>query len=546
MRKQIARQCSRLLGPFVGGGARSLHAGCEVVCVVAITLLVAHLLSCWDAIVLGSVALTVRGVSRRLYAVCAIICFAASFPPFSWPTVWFCLAPLVWMWREQNVDWSGRRVTLEAIAVGFAMGWLSTGFVRTAVPAWGWLLHSAACFVFSLQFIGIAWSVRLFRNRSITIAAFLSAGIATGCELLEAYCGVAWSVTSVSLPAARTPVSQWAAWVGPFGVSWIVYFVNFLLVQDKKKDAWHRWIGPVLGPSTTAALWGSGWVICLFQQVQPIPFSAMLVQPHLREENKTQLWRPWIALDRLTRSSLRENGPVDLVVWPESCLSMSEYGYRSRPRNKLSPRMTIQEFTHTLQPRYQTNCLVEVIMWRTGTGMRYGLEVPETRRFNCGCLVSPSGRISCHEKLTLVPFKEWVPRWFHRTWFGKQCLAIFQLTAALTPGAKYRNVSFEDRAGNRRTIAVSICYESLLPWLPQYKCSKNVDAIVHIVYDGGFADHPEVVQRQILACRYRAIETRRWNLVCSTWYGSAIISPTGKVVRELASMQGVLRSDYPR
>ena len=70
-------------------------------------------------------------------------------------------------------------------------------------------------------------------------------------------------------------------------------------------------------------------------------------------------------------------------------------------------------------------------------------------------------------------------------------------------------LSFRDREQQERVIAVSICYESFLPWLPQYRNSQAAEAIIHLVYDGDFVDHPGVLQRQILACRYHAIETRK-------------------------------------
>ena len=68
-------------------------------------------------------------------------------------------------------------------------------------------------------------------------------------------------------------------------------------------------------------------------------------------------------------------------------------------------------------------------------------------------------------------------------------------------------------------------------------------AIVHLVYDGYTVEHPGMIQRQVRACQYRAIETRKWNLVCSTWSGTAIIDPSGRIVRQLPARAGVLRSD---
>lgn len=182
-------------------------------------------------------------------------------------------------------------------------------------------------------------------------------------------------------------------------------------------------------------------------------------------------------------------------------------------------------------------------MWKRETTHRYGLEVAEGRRYNCGCLVSGLDKITCHEKRALVPFKEGLPGWLNQGWIRGRILPALQLHAPFTPGSQFRLLSFSDRHQQQRTIAVCVCYESFLPWLPQYRKTAPVDAIVHLVYDGDSIKHPELLQRQILACRYRAIETRTWNLVCSTWSGSAIIDPAGRVVCQLPATAGVLRSD---
>ena len=514
---------------------------------VAATSVVGVSFSWVDGLVFVGTALAVQGARRRLCAVGTVALFTLSFPPWSWPTYWFCLAPLVWIWRDPEPKQPLTRIVLEAVAIGFAMGWLSTGFVRAAIPAWGWLLHSAACIVFSLQFIGVALAIRLLRNKPIVLAAGLTAIVAVGCETFEAWCGIAWSVTSFSLPLAATPVAQWATWVTPLGVAGILYWVNLLAIPDYRATNFRlRWLGPATAACIGVIAWFGGGLIGRATTVEPMPFSVMLVQPHLRGE-KEVAWRPWIELDRLTQASLDREGPVDLIVWPESCLSISPLEDPGRDASDASKpfehRLTVADFTKTLRPRYRTNCLVGVAMWKRAMETRYGLQVPKTERYNCGCLVSRSGEITCHEKQALVPFREGLAFWLNQAWVRSRLLPFFRLNGAFTAGNRFRLLTFRDRDDKESSIAVSICYESFLFWLPQYQDDNSVDAIVHLVYDGDWYRHRGVIERQILACRYRAIETRRWNLVCSTWTGTTIIDPTGRVVCQLPSKPGVLRSD---
>lgn len=518
------------------------HAG-----LVAATILIGLSISWIDAIVFAGAAFAVQGTARRLWAVGTVALFTASFPPYSWPTYWICLAPLVWIWREPQPRQSLARQVLESLALGFAMGWLSTGFVRTVIPAQGWLLHAAACLLYSLQFVGIALAIRALQNRPVVVAAALTAVVAVGCEALQAWCGLVWSVTSLSLPLAATPAAQWAAWITPLGVAGILYWVNFLAMPDRRaKGVWGRWFEPITAACIGATAWFGGMLIVSEKDVAPLPFSAMLVQPHLcYEENVT--WRPWIELDRLTRASLGQEGPVDLIVWPESCLSVSPLDETASDGGSgagdFEHRLTVADFEATLRPRYETNCLAGVAMWKQAVETRYGLQVPTIRRYNCGCLISRSGQIACYEKQVLVPFKEGLPAWLGGTEMRGRILRLFGLEPGLSPGDRFQTLSFRDRRGRDKTIAVSICYEAFLFWLPQYRGCQDVDAIVHLVYDGGWRDHREVIERQILACRYRAIETGKWNLVCSTWSGTAVIDPAGRIVRQLPPEAGVLRSN---
>jgi len=171
---------------------------------VVVVILIFTLREWQDGIVLWGLLLLV-GRSLRIYAISIVLLFTVSFPPYSWPTSWFCLGPMMWMWRDQAVKLSRLRITAEAIAIGFTMGWTSTGFVRAGLPAFGELVHAAACLVFSLQFLAVAVAIRILRNQQIVVAAVTTAAVAVGGELLEAWLGVSWSVSNFALTVGATP-----------------------------------------------------------------------------------------------------------------------------------------------------------------------------------------------------------------------------------------------------------------------------------------------------------------------------------------------------
>lgn len=536
------------------------------------------LLTWLDVIVLSGMAAIVTGTPRRLLALATVLLFTVAFPPYSWPTWWFCLAPLLWMWRDQASNLSMLRIAIEGLAIGFAMCWFSTGFVSATFSTWGWLVHTVACLVFSFQVVVVAVAIWWTRNQPVFLSAPICALAAMGSDLLEAWLGVCWSVTSLALTVGATPIAQWSQWITVFGVSGLLYLVNFSLVRERvgrnersaapamrnhraecrngatacsslpslvRKNALsfgRQWRGPAIGVGIAVLAWVGGRFIADSVSVEPLSFSAMLVQPHLKGSSN-QPWRPWLDLDRMTRTSLLRDGTVDLVVWPESSLSDSWNPGEPSNASNIATRLTVQDFLHVLTPVYQTNCLLGVKILERATVQRYGLEVAEVRRTNCGSLVSDSREISYHEKLELVPLSEGLPGLLDNRWVRRRVLPALGLKPPLTPGRKFVLLSFRDQQDKKRSIAVSICYESFLPWLLQYRDSANADAIVHLVYDGSTVAYPSVIQRQILACQYRAIETRKWNLVCSTWTGSAIIDPSGKIVSQLPAIAGTLRSD---
>jgi len=186
-------------------------------------------------LVMAGLVLIVSGITRRVLAAATCILFTVSYPPYSWPTSWFCMAPMMWLWRDQTVKISRLRLGAEGIAIGFSMAWLSTEFVRDSLPVFGSLVHAAACMVFSLQFLAVAIVVRVSQNRPIVIAAAVTALVAVAGELVEAWFGVSCSVSNIALTVAATPLAQWSQWFTPFGVAGILYLVNFLLYTDHSK-----------------------------------------------------------------------------------------------------------------------------------------------------------------------------------------------------------------------------------------------------------------------------------------------------------------------
>lgn len=372
-----------------------------------------------------------------------------------------------------------------------------------------------------------------------------------------------WIVTNPPLFLANTPIAQWVACLSTFGLSGFLYFALFSLIPQMHHTGWRRWQGSLASCVVMLSLWGGGSWIKSRVTVMKMGFSVALVQPNLRYQ-PNQEWQPWHELICLTDTLLEEDPRIDLIVWPETSVAADT---RSRAFSQVASGPTDEsqyanassslkiDFAHfdiaAMAARYSdktsASLLVGSVLIDQIEAVKYGVTVPQSRRMNCACLWS-TGRgsryesLQVYEKQSLMPLREYTPGWMK---FGLVRTGLMPRLKSneLTPGMEYRTLTFLDSQGIERRLAVAICYESWLPWLPHYYATESVDAIVHLIYDGDFANYPIYTERMLGAIQLRAIETRTWQLVCSSWAGTAVIDPSGRIVKQLPPQPGVLRTN---
>jgi apolipoprotein N-acyltransferase len=461
-----------------------------------------------DVVVLGLFVLKNRNGRRAALGLLAILSFYATFPPLEWPLFVACLVPLVWLWRATSPadrSWLG-----EAFGIGFAMCWLSSPFVRGDSGALGVVIQGLASSLFGLQIIGVAAGLRATRHWPVLIAAPLSALGATSCELLRISL-LRWPLLALGFPAAPTPLAQWAYYVTPFGVSYLLYLINFLWLPDQVRSASPRACASTLAALVCLSLaWFGGKEIAARAGVGPMPFSALVVQPNCvvppRSEDDARGLPTVEQLDRLTRDALDDEWPVDLIIWPEAVLRRFGPSWMDQG-NRAGQFLALADFRRRIFPTYRTNCLVGALT--------------ETchDRFNSACLLTLDGRTHQYNKRMLVIGAE----------------------QDFTPGGDYGCLSLVTKDGRTVRLGVSICYEMHFPWLPQYSARHRPDVIVHLNNESWYKDYPGQHGHGTWACQYRAIETRTWQIVCATWTRSAVIDPRGSVRAILPARPGVLR-----
>lgn len=493
----------------------------------------------------ANVALAVLRVSLGLIA---IGCIRFTHTPYCWPTFLVALIPLVLLWRGPLAPRTSIQVLYEAMLIGFVMEWAISHFIAAGtISQRERLMQLVGYWAYSWNIVAAGILLYYTRRRSLMQAVLV---VAMAISLVETVLGhllgITWVLNNPPLALAATPVAQWSCILPPIGFSVILYSISLLWLPDFTISGVRAWTSTCLAFCLTGFLWLGGMALEAMVIVTPFPFVAAAVQPH--PITGSVVWRK---LHELTNDSLNKSGSVDLIVWPEGSLDSTDCRLlpKEDDRVNLTSRwqgeaLPLDRFRSELLPIYQTNCLVGADVFQLDCD-----DLPNSdganvlRNYNCGCIVESTGKVSCHQKHLLVPLREGIPEWLNVSQIRKWLHNEFDWSAAYEAGSEVRSLSFRDQQGVTRKIAVSICYESWFPWLPQYHLNEPLDAICHLAYDGRFDNHPEYVQRMLLAVRLRAIETRTWQIVCTYFRGTAVIDPRGRIVAQLGFSSGVLRTD---
>jgi apolipoprotein N-acyltransferase len=198
--------------------------------------------------------------------------------------------------------------------------------------------------------------------------------------------------------------------------------------------------------------------------------------------------------------------PLDLIVWPESVLSirlMSREG-------SLPPGLLGDTQTPTL----------------LGAVLRLG-ENSAARARSSALLMDGAGRIlGTYDKMVLVPFGEYIP-------FGETFPSLYSLappsTSSFLPGESREPIPF-----GSYLLSVNICYEDIFPGqvrsLMRGGPDRRIpDVLVNLTNDSWYGNSTEPIEHLALAS-FRSIEHRR-SLVRSTNTGiSAFVDPVGRIV----------------
>lgn len=322
----------------------------------------------------------------------------------------------------------------------------------------------------------------------------------TGIERTHGTFGFAWLALGnagidMPLPARLAP------FVGVYGISFVFALTAatvalLIFSRDRRQLFWLAVIP-----------------LCLLLPDLPAPStpaeSALVVQPNMPEEAQWTQASAGSARDYFVKlsSDAAQRLHPRIIIWPE--VPGPIYYYRDPTFH--------QEAT--------------VLAQSTNAYFLFGTvaETPQGAPLNSAVLLRPDGDlVDRYDKINLVPFGEYVPRFFS---FVNR---ITQEAGDFAPGE--RMVVFP--AGGHK-LGVFICYESVFPAQVRQFVKGGATLLLNLSNDGYFGESAAREQHLEIA-RMRALENRRWLLRSTNDGITAAIDPAGRVIERLPMYREVV------
>lgn len=492
-----------------------------------------------------------------------------SFPRFDlWPLAW--IAPLPWLWLVQKPVLSGRRPYVAIWLAGLVHWLIMLQGLRLAHPALyaGWFALSWYLAFYLPAFVGLT---RLAVHRlgvSIVVAAPI---VWVGLELIRGYLLTGFSLALLAHTQVRwTMVLQVSDLVGAYAVSFVMMLVAASIarvfpLRFKRFDVATRpaWWPAVAAAGVMAATLGYG--VYRLNETPPAagrpPVRVALIQGSLDtifdidERHVTQTFDHYRGL---TAQAVRENPPLDLVVWPESMFRVAEYQIEEPlaplPEVDLSPdewrkrllaaneqfMYVLAEETNWLNskpspgrqapgsaapedPTPQESPAKTHLLIGTTT---FVYSSPKQKVYNAAILADPNGKVANrYYKMHPVMFGEYIP-------LGEVLPWIYGLTPMSGGLSRGDGPKLFDVAGLK--MSPSICFESVVPHLIRRHVvtlnqkGTSPDALVNITNDGWFWG-TAILDLHLRCAVFRAVENRKPMLVAANTGFSAWIDSSGAI-----------------
>ena len=444
-----------------------------------------------------------RTLRALLRAVIAGLCLAASVPPWGWwPLAFLGIA----MWDRLLRNAKPRaRIVRSAV---FAAAWFTPSMLwMVDLTAPGYVI---AIVVFSL-YVGVAGLSVPGRSSSpwvrwLALPAAFTLAEAARCTF--PFGGVPLATTAMG--QASAPLGQIARVLCAVGVTFAVAVIGVAL-----SAAWERrHIVAATALAGVVALWLVAIVAPTGHDIRTI--NAAVVQGGGPQGTRASETDPRDVFDRHVEATSLVTTPVDLVVWPENVVAVDSLLATTRENAELS----------ALAKDLNTTLVAGIT------------EVLDSSSFaNASIVYLPDGSTGGrYDKVRRVPFGEFVP-----------LRGLIESVAGSNTGIPVRDARAGTEPAIVRTpagdLALAISWEIFFT-------NRGRDGVLH---GGQILLNPtngssywltQVQTQQVASSQLRAIETGRWVLQAAPTGFSAIVNPSGNVLKRTSiSEQVVLQQD---
>lgn len=457
-------------------------------------------------------------------AICSLGALALAFAFPKTGAAWlapFGAAALFWAW--QRLSWKR----------AFFTGWFA-GTIFFCI-GYSWFTYTVGDFVgplaFAVVFIPAAVDALTFGAAALCYKAALAyapAWLAPAAGA-AAFAVFEWvrSVGVVGIPFAQigytqtsTPLAVFAAYVGCFGITFIVMALGAYIAQAITA----RRAAALAGAVATIVI---AWVVCYAfwpaRHTPPPSMRVAVVQGNIAQSIK---WDPQTlprSVARYTELTKRLSAlHPELVVWPETVITAdlndapAHWNWSAATPAQHSALQTLLRTESSLNATF--GALARSLRTTLSVGSldrHYGSE--GLKEYNALYTYAPSGTlVNVYDKRQLVPFAESLPAPALTSW-----LPYTNLIGRFGHGQSDTTVP----AGNMR-FAPLICWESAFADLVHAQLRNGAQFLVIPTDDAWFGPTSGTYQHAQIA-QMRAIESGEWVLQAASTGISGLISPSG-------------------
>ena len=342
--------------------------------------------------------------------------------------------------------------------------------------------------------------------------------------------GFGWNLAGYS-QAKILPVARLASFLGVYGVSFLIVFVNTALFLAFRfiRDKINMREMTIATMAVAAFVGGMTALVHLPVPVAPSPaasIAAGVIQANIPQSEK---WDPEFRASLLNQyiqlSAMAAAEKPELLVWPEAAWP----GFF----NEDAEAKDIQEFA-----RSSKLALLAGSLYRD----------PVTRRiYNSTYLIDADGKVTNrYDKIRLVPFGEFVPAAGFFRLFGLEKFAHSLGVSEFSEGSEYTVFELKnpaeaglkpDPASSDIKFSTLICFEDIFPQLSRAFVARGAQFLVMITNDAWFGESAAPYQH-FQAATFRAIENGVPVIRASNTGVSGFIAPSGEVIAKIQDRFG--------